>query len=149
MTDTALRDPELLNIILVDDDLADVKALTRSLRKAGIANSVIRARDGVEALAILRKSDVELPDRYILLIDVNMPRMNGLELLSEIRSDARLSKAVVFVLSTSGDDRDVAAAYELNAAGYIRKDRAGEDFAELITTLRGLWRTADLPDMSI
>ena len=82
-----------------------------------------------------------------MLIDINMPRMNGLEFLRELRSDPQLSKSVAFILTTSSDDRDVAAAYELNVAGYIVKDRVGEEFINLVSTLDGYWKIVDLPKM--
>lgn len=76
----------LLNIILVEDDDGDAKAIRRALKKVRIANPVIRVTDGVEALGLLRGETDRPPERYVLLVDLNMPRMNGLELVGELRA---------------------------------------------------------------
>ena len=141
-------DSALVTIILVEDDDADAKAIRRSMMKARIANPIIRACDGVEAMEILRGEAGQIPSRFIMLIDINMPRKNGIELLSEIRSDPALRKTVAFILTTSSDDRDVTAAYELNVAGYIVKSRVGQDFSNLINTLDGYWKIVELPDIT-
>ncbi len=144
-----LDDRSPLNIILVEDDDGDAKAIRRALARAKIANPVIRLIDGVEALGLLRGETGTPPDSYILLIDLNMPRMNGIELLEEIRKDQRLKGAVAFLLTTSSDERDRAAAYAHNVAGYIQKENAGSDFVNLIGTLDHFWRIVELPDMRL
>ncbi|WP_375687706.1 response regulator [Pseudooceanicola sp. LIPI14-2-Ac024] len=141
----AMRHP--LDIILVEDDDADAKAVRRALGKAKIANPVTRLIDGVDALAFLRGETGTPPASYILLVDLNMPRMNGLELLTELRRDDQLKGAVVFLLTTSGDRGDIAAAYERNVAGYIMKENAGDDFLNLIGTLDHYWRLVELPEI--
>jgi CheY-like chemotaxis protein len=143
----AARPP--LNIILVDDDDGDAKAVRRAFASARIANPIIRASDGVEALALLRGEDAPPPETYILLIDLNMPRMGGLELLREIRSDPRLRSSVVFIMTTSNDDRDKTAAYEGNVAGYILKSNAGTDFLNLVGALDYFWRIVELPEIAM
>lgn len=136
-----------LDIILVEDDDADAKAVRRALGKAKIANPIVRLVDGVEALAFLRGETGTPPSSYILLVDLNMPRMNGLEFLSELRRDERLRGAVVFLLTTSGDRADIAAAYDRNVAGYVMKENAGDDFLNLIGTLDNYWRLVELPEI--
>lgn len=138
----------LLNIVLVEDDDGDAKAVRRAFDKARIANPIHRVVDGVAALAYLRGETGTPPSTYVILLDINMPRMNGLEMLSELRKDPRLSRAIVFILTTSSDDRDRCAAYEKHVAGYIVKSRAGADFLELIATLDHYWRIIELPDMT-
>lgn len=136
-----------VTILLIDDDDGDAKAVQRALTKAKIANPVIRAIDGLDALDILygRNGKERLRQPYIILVDLNMPRMNGIELLKEIRSDEALRRSVVFMLTTSKRDEDKAAAYNLNVAGYIVKETAGEDFLSLINMLDSYWRIVELP----
>lgn len=138
-----------LDIILVEDDDGDAKAIRRALTRAKIANPVMRVVDGIEALGLLRGETGTPPVSYILLIDLNMPRMNGIELLEEIRKDPLLKEAVAFLLTTSSDERDRAAAYAHNVTGYIQKQNAGSDFVDLIGTLDHFWRIVELPDMRL
>jgi len=137
-----------LNIILVEDDDGDAKAIRRAFEKARIANPVRRCVDGVEALDFLRGKHEAPPSNYVMLVDVNMPRMSGLELVREVRRDPDLRKAIIFMLTTSRDDRDLDAAYRENVAGYVLKQNAGRDFIDLITTLDHYWRVVELPQMS-
>lgn len=112
-------------ILLVEDDVIDTEAVRRALRRAAIDNPLHIARDGVEALETLRT----LNQPCLMLVDINMPRMNGLQLLQELRKDPDLRQNVVFMLSTSALGEDKISAYKLNAAGYILKEnilRLGE-----------------------
>ena len=146
-TETA---PNMLDIILVEDDDGDAKATRRALERAKIVNPIRRMRDGVEALEYLQgRGDEPVPTNFIILVDVNMPRMNGLELVAEIRKDPDLHRAVVFMLTTSEDERDVAAAYDRNVSGYIVKDRVGPMFMDLVATLDHYWRIVELPRISL
>ncbi|WGW02441.1 response regulator [Tropicibacter oceani] len=138
----ARRIPE---IILVEDDDGDAKAIRRAFHKARIANPIRRVVDGVEALELLRGQNGPCPECFLLLIDINMPRMNGLELLREIRKDKSLKPAIAFILSTSRDDDDMAAAYDANVAGYIFKDTVAKDFFHLISTIDHFWRVVEIP----
>jgi CheY-like chemotaxis protein len=128
-----------VNILLVDDDRVDVLAVKTALEENSIANPVIVAEDGVKALELLRSRRDDrsspLPQPYLILLDLNMPRMNGIEFLKTIRSDPALRSSIVFVLTTSNDDRDRVAAYELNVAGYVVKSEVGKDFINLIRLL--------------
>ncbi|WP_264211173.1 response regulator [Leisingera thetidis] len=136
-----------LKILLVEDDSGDAKAVLRAFRQVKVANGITRATDGVEALDILRgtggKEKFEPP--YVLLADINMPRMNGIELVQELRSDPELSKTVVFFLTTSSHEQDINAAYGLNAAGYIVKETAGHDFLQLVDMVGRYWRIVEFP----
>lgn len=136
-----------LNILLVEDDDGDVKAVERAFTKAKIVNPIIRAVDGVEALEILRgQNDKKIQKPYIMLIDLNLPRMTGLDLMRVIRNDPEFKESVIFVLTTSKNQADKDAAYELHAAGYIHKETAGDDFLNLTELVDTYWRLVELPE---
>jgi CheY-like chemotaxis protein len=121
------------SVLLVEDNDVDVEAVRRAFRRASLPLTLHSARDGVEALAMLR-GDGEKPvveEPFLILLDINMPRMDGMELLHELRADEGLKQSIVFMLTTSDRDRDVAQAYEHNVAGYFLKD----DLSPLIQTL--------------
>ena len=141
---TETRKYKEVTIVLIDDDDVDVMGVQRALQKLKVLNSVVRARDGVEGLALLRDpSAVQRP--YIVLLDINMPRMNGLEMLAELRNDPQLSNAVVFVLTTSKSDEDKTAAYSQHIAGYIVKNQVAEGFMHVMNMLDHYWRVVELP----
>jgi CheY-like chemotaxis protein len=136
-----------IHILLVEDDEGDAKAVQRAFAKARIANPFVRAHDGLEALEMLRGEggrETLKPPR-LLLVDLNMPRMNGIELVAALRADPELHNLVVFVLTTSQRDEDMAAAYGLNVAGYIVKEKAGEDFLRLCGLVDSYWRIVEIP----
>ena len=132
------------SILLVEDDDVDAMGVDRALKKLRLANPMVRARDGIEALELLRSGEV--PSPYIILLDLNMPRMGGLEFLEQLRNDRQLHKSVVFVLTTSKRDQEIAAAYEKNIAGYIVKTTLNEDFDQLLGFLDHYWRLVELPE---
>lgn len=132
-------------ILLVDDDDIDAKTVERAFKKLRIANPIIRAKDGVMALELLR--DGTVPSPYIILLDLNMPKMGGLEMLEELRRDEILNNSIVFVLTTSKDDEDKVAAYNKNIAGYILKDKVQNGFDGLVKLLDCYWRIVELPDI--
>jgi len=139
-----------LNIILVEDDDGDAKALHRAFQQAKVANPVMRFVDGVEALSYLRGEMNQVPPpNFVVLSDINMPRKSGIELLEEIRADPVLHKVLFIVLTTSDDERDIAAAYANNVAGYILKSKAGDMFVDLMATLDSYWRIVELPEIHI
>jgi CheY-like chemotaxis protein len=131
------------SILLVDDDDIDAMSVQRAFSRMKIANPIVRAKDGIEALDILRNGGVKQP--YLILLDLNMPRMGGLELLNTIRSDPQLESNVVFVLTTSKDDEDKLAAYKHHVAGYIVKEKLDEGFEQLVKMLDHYWRLVELP----
>ena len=128
-------------ILLVEDDDGDAKAVERTFLKARIANPIVRALDGIQALEIMKGTDRNqpLPPPYLLLVDLNMPRMNGREFLAEIKKDPELSVIPVVVLTTSDVERDVVASYKLGAAGYITKPVDMEQFIDAIRQLDSYW----------
>ncbi len=131
-------------ILLAEDDDIDAKIVERAFKKLRIANPIVRAKDGVMALELLRNGTVSCP--YIILLDLNMPKMGGLEMLEELRRDEKLSDSIVFVLTTSKDDEDKTAAYNQNIAGYIVKERLQNGFDELVKLLDYYWRIVELPE---
>ncbi|TFW73018.1 two-component system response regulator [Methylotenera oryzisoli] len=132
-----------VTLLVVDDDDIDAIALERALRKLRLLNTLHRARDGLEALTLLRSGVISPP--YIILLDLNMPRMNGLEFLEALRADPILTHAVVFVLTTSKSDEDLVAAYRKHVAGYVFKQHMDRDFLEVIGLIEHYWRIVELP----
>jgi CheY-like chemotaxis protein len=134
-----LPNGRISTLLIVDDDDVDAMALERALQRMGIANPVRRARDGQEALELLHARLV--PEPWIVLLDLNMPRMGGLEFLKVVRADPALTGTVIFVLTTSKADEDMAAAYRDHIAGYILKQSIADDeqsFGEMVKRYRHL-----------
>ena len=134
----------MLNILLVEDDEVDVMNVQRAFQKNHIANPLFVAGDGIEGLEKLRSGDIPR-ERRIVLLDLNMPRMNGIEFLRELRRDPDLSLTTVVVLTTSNDDRDKIDAYHLNVAGYLLKPVTFSNFCEVMATLNKYWTLVELP----
>ena len=124
-----------INILLVDDDEVEALAVKRAFARARVPSSITVARDGREALELLKEEAV--PDPRILLLDLNMPRMTGIEFLAEIRRDPRLKDQVVFVLTTSKAEEDILRTYDLGVNSFITKPVS---FASLVETVRMLGR---------
>jgi CheY-like chemotaxis protein len=136
-----------VNILLVEDNAVDQEAIQRAFKRHRIANPIHVAADGIEALALLRGTEgkPKLPRPYLVLLDLNLPRLNGVELLREIRSDPELHDSIVFVLTTSKRDEDRMASYDLNVAGYVVKSDVGSGFIRLIELLDHYWRIVEFP----
>lgn len=133
-----------LNILLVEDDQVDVMNVKRAFDKNRIVNPLFVAGDGLEGLQMLR--DGTVPDeRRLVLLDLNMPRMNGIEFLRELRRDPDLQHTPVVVLTTSNDERDKIEAYNLNVAGYLLKPVTFINFVEVMATLNKYWSLVELP----
>ena len=133
-----------LNILLVEDDKVDVMNVERAFQKSHIVNPLFLAVDGEDALERLRGGEVPL-SRLLVLLDLNLPRMNGIEFLRELRRDEALRHLPVVVLTTSDDERDRAEAYNLNVAGYIVKPVTFLNFMEAMATLNKYWTLVELP----
>lgn len=138
---------EPVHLLLVEDDEIDAMAVKRALREYRVANPMTLARDGLEALEYLRGNGKRkpIPRPNLVLLDINMPRMNGLEFLEALRGDPDLSDTVVFVLTTSSREEDITAAYRKNIAGYMTKQNAGKDFLSLFNMLSEYWRVVIFP----
>jgi CheY-like chemotaxis protein len=135
---------KVLNILLVEDDEVDVMNVRRAFERNRITNPLFVATDGMEALAMLRDGQVP-PQRRIILLDLNMPRMNGIEFLRQLRADPVLQYTPVVVLTTSNDERDRIEAYNLNVAGYLLKPVTFFNFVELMAALNKYWTLVELP----
>lgn len=135
---------KLLNILLVEDDDVDVMNVRRAFKRNNISNPLWVAGNGVEALEMLRSGVVPV-ERRLILLDLNMPKMNGIEFLRELRADPELVSTSVVVLTTSNDDRDKVGAFNLNVAGYLLKPVTFLSFVELMAALNKYWRLVELP----
>ncbi len=137
-----------LTILLVDDDKVDVMAVKRSFRELKIANPIVEAHNGIEALDRLRGENghEKVLSPCLVLLDLNMPRMGGVEFLDKLRRDEALRSTLVFVITTSGAEEDRARAYNMNVAGYVLKHRPGQSFLEAISMLEHYWRVIEFPD---
>jgi CheY-like chemotaxis protein len=134
----------MLNILLVEDDEVDVMNVQRAFKKNHIANPLFTAGNGIEALERLRSGEIPR-ERRIVLLDLNMPRMSGIEFLRALRQDPELAHTTVVVLTTSNDERDKIDAYNLNVAGYLLKPVTFSNFCEVMTTLNKYWTLVEMP----
>src|SRR5262249_34831268 len=141
----ARMDKKLLHILLVDDDEIDVMNVQRAFKRNNITNPLYVASNGLEALAMLRSKDGIPGPRRLILLDLNMPKMNGLEFLRALREDPALRPLTVVVLTTSDDERDRIEAYNLNVAGYILKPVTMTAFVEAMATLNKYWTINEFP----
>lgn len=134
-------------VVVVDDDMIDRRSIERALRERHIPNPIAEARNGIEALKVLRSL---LPTQEALVIlDINMPLMDGHEFLREIRADAQLKKTVVFVLTTSDQKSDQLKAYDQQAAGYLIKKGQDGSFDQIMDLLDRYLRTVDFPRLAL
>ncbi len=136
----------MLNIVLVDDDEVDVMNVQRAFRKNNIPNPLFIANNGIEALEMLRGDPSVVPlHRRLILLDLNMPRMGGIEFLREMRADETLKSIPVIVLTTSNEDNDKVEAYQLNVAGYLLKPVTFSKFSESMVALNKYWMLCEMP----
>ncbi len=135
-----------VHVLLVEDDDVDAEAVVRAFRRQRIANPFTVVKNGLEALAVLRGDGTERLSRpFIILLDINLPKMNGLEFLDALRQDENLRQSIVFVLTTSDREEDMLAAYDKQIAGYLLKKRAGRDFIDVVSLLESYWRMVEFP----
>lgn len=136
-----------MKFLIVDDDAVDVMAIQRSMKKLRLTNPVLVAKNGIEALEILRgeANREKIMPPFIVTLDLNMPRMGGQEFLENIREDPALRSVVVFVWSTSDAKSDVDASYERNFAGYIVKEQGEESFKRALSMLDEYTQIVVLP----
>jgi CheY-like chemotaxis protein len=139
-----MSDRQEVTLFLIEDDDVDAMSIERSFKKQRIGNTIIRAKYGMEALEMLNAGRV--PEPFLILLDLNMPRMNGLEFLKSLRLDGKLNNSVVFVLTTSSDDKDIVSSYSQHIAGYFVKSEAGQGFNGIVDMLQGYWKIAHLPN---
>lgn len=136
-----------IHILLVEDDEVDAEAIVRTFRQKKLDNPLTIATDGFEALQVLRNQDkrAKITSPYLILLDLNLPRMNGLEFLRHLRQDDRLKSSIVFVLTTSDREEDKQAAYEQNVAGYLLKTKAGLNFKDVTALFETYRRIVEFP----
>jgi CheY-like chemotaxis protein len=137
-------DERSLNVLLVEDDQVDVMNVQRAFKKNNIANPLWTAGNGVEALDKLKSGEIP-HSRLLVLLDLNMPRMNGIEFLRRLRADPDLRQIPVVVLTTSADVRVRIEASHLNVAGYIVKPVTFVNFCEAMATLNKYWALVEMP----
>jgi len=130
-------------ILLIEDDDVDVMTVNRALRDSKVANQLVSIGDGEEAIEYLRDQSATKPS--IILLDLNMPKMDGAEFLKIVKADNILKKIPVVILTTSNSDRDVTESFELGAAGYMVKSVDYEKFVETIRAINQYWTLSKLP----
>jgi CheY-like chemotaxis protein len=136
-----------MNILLVEDNDVDVDILRRGLKKLDAQSNVVRAKDGLEALEILQrqKEQPPLPHPFLILLDINMPRMNGHEFLESLREDPDISDSRVIVFTTSDNPKDVSRAYSRNAVGYVVKPDSFQELQKTLTAICAFWERCAHP----
>ncbi len=134
-----------MSILLIEDDDVDVMNVRRALAKNNVAHTLFVASDGAEALNMLGGEQALNPLPQIVLLDLNLPRMNGIEFLRELRLDPRLKSLVAIVLTTSDEEREINAAFELNVAGYFVKPIGFEKFVEMMSVIFAFCSGSKLP----
>lgn len=130
-----------LNILLIEDDLIEIMKLKRTLSTLKMAHNIKEAKNGEEALEILNKK-TNLPD--IILLDLNMPRLNGIEFLAILKNDEILRYIPTIILTTSSNHKDVLECYKTGIAGYILKPLKYEDYIEKLKRLLEYWSINEL-----
>jgi len=141
---SSVTEERITNILLVEDDEVDVMNVRRAFARNHITNPLFVVGDGIEALNKLRSGDMPR-DRRIILLDLNLPRMNGIEFVRELRKDPELTSTPVVVLTTSNDERDRIDAYQLNVAGYLVKPVTFTAFCDLMAALNKYWTLVEMP----
>jgi CheY-like chemotaxis protein len=131
--------PQQLTIVLAEDDEGHATLVQRNLRRAGIANDMVHLKDGQEALDYIhcqgRFTDRPLDGSLLILLDINMPRVNGVEVLHRLKTDQKTAKLPVIILTTTDDPREVERCYQLGCSVYVTKPVAYEEFVEAIRRL--------------
>ncbi len=137
----------MVNILLVEDDEVDIMNVQRAFKKNKISNPLFVVNNGLEALDVLlgRDPKAEIPFPGIILLDINMPKMGGIEFLVELRKHPNIKSISVFVMTTSNEECDKVAAYNLNVAGYILKPLSFEGFANAVAILNNYWHLCEMP----
>lgn len=130
---------EPITILLVEDNPGDSRLIKEVFKDGKVANSLIIAKDGVEALVILKDRSREHPD--LILLDLNLPRKKGLDVLDEVKSDPDLKRIPVIVLTTSNDEKDILKSYDLHASAYLTKPVDLNEFITVIRNLENFWLT--------
>lgn len=136
-------DSRPVEILLVEDNPGDVRLTREALREGKVRNNLSVAQDGVEALAFLRREGAyaEAPRPDLILLDLNLPKKDGREVLQEIKTDAGLRYIPVVVLTSSQAEKDILRAYDLHANCYVTKPVDFEQFSQVVQTIENFWFT--------
>jgi CheY-like chemotaxis protein len=137
----------MINILMVEDDEVDIMNVRRAFKKNNVTNPLHVTNNGIEALEYLKELDETAPLKMpkIILLDLNMPKMGGIEFLRELRKIEHLKTISVFVMTTSNEDNDKVEAYNLNVAGYILKPLSMDQFMDVVSTLNSYWKLCEFP----
>lgn len=132
-----------LKVLLVEDDPADVELTQEALDNNKVYTKLFMVQDGLEALAFLRREGVhaDAPRPDLILLDLNMPRMDGRQVLAELKKDDDLKNIPVVVLTTSKAEQDIVASYDLGANCYVTKPVGLEQFTKVVQSIKGFWFT--------
>ncbi len=130
-------------ILLVEDDSVDAMMVTRALKELKVPNKLIHVENGEEALKFLKESNQNKP--CIILLDLNMPRMGGLEFLERVKKDKALKIIPVIILTTSSEHHDLLASFSQSVAGYMVKPLDYHDFVEMMQTISSYWSHSKFP----
>lgn len=130
-------------ILLIEDDKVDIMTVKRALGEIRVTNRLDTAWNGEEGLKYLRDPEKELPG--IILLDLNMPKMNGIEFLEIVKNEKELKRIPVVVLTTSKEDQDKVESFDLGVAGYMIKPVDYKKFVEVIKTIHLYWTLSELP----
>lgn len=139
------NDSKDVTFLIVDDDEVAIMGMRRAIKKLALENPIEVAHNGEEALDILRATDKGVRKPYLVTLDLNMPRMGGLEFLKVVREDTDLQDAIIFVMTTSDAPKDITAAYSKNIAGYILKDNAFETLRRALSMLNSYTHAVTFP----
>ena len=132
-------------ILLVEDDTVDAKTIKRAFEDLKVRNKIIHVTNGEEALEYLQNSHNKKP--RVILLDLNMPKMNGIEFLQAVKPDATLKQIPVVVLTTSSEEEDIVKSFNLGVAGYITKPGTYAGFVEKLKTVEIYWSFSELPNL--
>mgnify|MGYP001950451871 CR=1 FL=1 len=135
---------KVVTILLVEDDEVDVMNVKRAFKKGNVSNPLFVANNGIEALEMLESKTMGNPK--IILLDLNMPKMGGIEFLEVLRKKEEFKNISVFVMTTSNEESDKIDAYNLNVAGYILKPLSMDRFIEAVSILNNYWKLCEFPD---
>ena len=138
-----------IEILLVEDNPGDVRLTQEGLKEGKVTNNLHVATDGVEAMEFLRKEGgfSNSPRPNLILLDLNLPKKNGKEVLEEIKSDPDLRRIPVVMLTTSRDEQDILKSYELHCNCYVTKPVGFDQFMEVVTSINEFWLTVvELPN---
>lgn len=132
---------KLLNILFVEDDTIEVMMFNRVLKKIGLNHRLIEASNGENALEILKAKEV-IPD--IILLDLNMPKLNGIDFLKILKNDEQLNHIPTIIFTTSNNHRDIAECYKIGIAGYVIKPLKYDDYLVLVKKTLDYWSCNEL-----